>query len=68
MTFKEAKEAFLRRLPVSYKGSYYQEIIRLSFQYGNDGAVMETATILDKNSRTEVVIPIKEIEKWTSSE
>lgn len=68
MTFKEAKEAFLCRLPVSYKGSYYQEIIRISFQYGNDGAVMETATILDKNSRTEVVIPIKEIEKWTSSE
>ena len=68
MTFKEAKEAFLYRLPVSYKGSYYQEIIRLSFQYGNDGAVMETAAILDKNSRTEVVIPIKEIEKWTSSD
>lgn len=68
MTFKEAKEAFLCREPVSYKGSYYKEIIRISFQHDNDGAVMETAALLDKNSRSEVVIPIKEIEKWTSSE
>ena len=68
MTFKEAKQAFLCREPVRYKGSYYKEIIRISFQHDNDGAVMETAAILDKNSRTEVIIPIKEIEKWPSSE
>lgn len=67
MTFKEAQQAFLNREPVSYKGSNYKEIIRISFQHDNSGSVIETATILDKNSRTEVTILIKEIDKCISS-
>lgn len=64
MTFKEAQEAFINRLPVSYQGTMYKKIMIISFQYNSHGELIETATLEDVNGKSWAAVPIKEVERW----
>lgn len=63
MTFKEAQEAFIKRLPISYKGTVYRKIMVISFQYNSHGELIETATLEDSNRKSWITVPIIEVEQ-----
>lgn len=61
MTLKEAKEAFLNESRVVYGGSFYNRIIRLSFEKDRYKQIIETATLEDKCKNSEIKVRISDI-------
>lgn len=61
MTLKEAKEAFLNERRVVYDGSFYNRIIRISFEKDRHKNIIETATLEDKCGRSEIKVRISNI-------